>query len=60
MKRGRTSFVSGSWLVAAGVGPGSFSSGRLTAIISASRQTDTNMAGLGARVGYKAFSHVML
>jgi len=23
-------------------------------------QTDTNMAGLGARVGYKAFSHVML
>jgi hypothetical protein len=23
-------------------------------------QTDTNLAGLGARVGYKAFSHVML
>src|SRR6266852_3677380 len=23
-------------------------------------QTKTNMAGLGARVGYKAFSHVML
>ncbi len=23
-------------------------------------QTNTNMAGLGARVGYKAFSHVML